>query len=142
MTWKVWLIDTAERVATTIVEVAIVYFVAAKAIDGDFWRGLVVAVVSGGLNVIKAAMTAWIPKPKNWALDMMVRGIWTFIIALFGSLISATWLDIVSMEYWKMIALAGGTAALSVLKSVIAKQRPDTVTPASLAKMSDLPAAA
>ena len=137
--WKVWIVDTVERVATTVIEVAIVYCLAAQAIDGAFWRGLIVAVVSGALNVIKAAMTAKIPKPRNWALDMMVRGLWTFVIAMFGSLITASWFDLINLEYWKMIALAGGTTALSMLKSVVARSRANTVTPASLAKVSDMP---
>ena len=136
---KKWLVDTGERVATTIVEVAIVYILAAKAVDGEFWRGLVVALVCGVVNVLKAALTTWIPKPTNWALDMMVRALWTFLISLFGSLISVGWLDIISLEYWKVVAIAGATSALSVLKSLIAKPREGTVTPASLVKMSDVP---
>jgi hypothetical protein len=135
-TWKVWLVDTGERVLTTMVEVAIVYVLAAQAIDGAFWRGLVVALVTGVVNVIKAALTYKIPKPRSWALDMMVRALWTFVISLLGALASAGWLDIISMEYWKMIALAGATSVLSMLKSLIAKQRANTITPASLAPAS------
>lgn len=137
--WKKWLVDTAERVTTTIVEVAIVYIVAAKAVDGEFWRGLLVALVCGVVNVIKAALTTKIPKPTNWALDMMVRAVWTFAITILGHLASVSWLEIVSMEYWKMLAIAGATAALSVLKSLVARSRSNTVTPASLVKVSDLP---
>jgi hypothetical protein len=33
-----------------------------------------------------------------------------------------------------MIVLAGATTALSIVKSLIAKQRPNTITPASLVK--------
>lgn len=130
---KLWLIDTAEKAGTTLIEAAIVYMLAAQAYDGEFWRGLAVAVVIAVVNVLKAALTSWMPTPTDWRLDMVVRAGWTFIISILGSLASVTWLDIVDMQFWRGVLLAAAVAALAVVKAFLARRLPSgRVSPASL----------
>lgn len=134
---KLWILDTAEKTGATLVQAAIVYMVAAQTMDSDFWRGLVVALVIAAVNVLKAAMTAWIPQPKSWRLDMVVRALWTFVISVLGSLASIEWFDLISASFWKSVLLAGLMAALAVVKAAFAYLRPEEgMTPASLVPAS------
>ena len=134
MTLEKWLADTAERAGSTLVQAAIIYVLAATQIDGDFWRGLITVLVTGVANVLVAAVTAWVPLPTVWWHDMAWRAVRTFAISLFGSLASVEWLDLVSMSWWTRVVVAAGMAALAVVKAVFAKQYPNTITPASLAR--------
>ena len=134
---KLWLIDTAERAGSTLVQAAIVYALAAQSLDSEFWKGLIVAVVIALVNVLKAALTTWIPKPADWRLDMIVRASWTFMIAFLGSLASVEWFHLIDASFWKSVVLASFTAALAVLKGTFAYLRPTQgITPASLAPAS------
>lgn len=134
MNLKTWFLDTAERAGTTLIQAAIVYVLAAQAIDGEFWRGLAVACVIALVNVLKAAMTSWMPTPEDWRADMLVRTFWTFAVSLLGSLASAGWLDIISISFWRSVLLSAATAALAVLKAIFARRYPDTLSPASLVR--------
>lgn len=138
MTLKTWLVDTAEKAGSTLVEAALVYAIAAQAIDSEFWKGLVVAVVIAVTNVLKQALTTWMPQPKDWRLDMITRALWTFLVSAVGSLASVTWFDLINLTFWRGVTFAGLTAAASVLKSVVAKQKPSTITPASLVSKSSV----
>lgn len=133
MTLREWLTDTAERVGSTVVQALIVYVLGAQAIDGEFWRGLLTVCVIAVVNVVRTALLGWIPAPQTWFADMMVRVVWTFLIALTGSLVSVEWLDLISIEFWHQVVIAAAMSALAVVKALWAKRFPGTISPASLA---------
>jgi hypothetical protein len=132
ITLKDWLLDTLERVFSTLVQAALVFVLAAESLDATFWRGLAVALVIALVNVLKASLTAWMPRPTTWLADAAVRTLWTFLIALLGSLASVTWLNLLDVNFWQQTALAALVAAGAVAKALLARLRPGTITPASL----------
>lgn len=140
MTFKVWIADTGEKVLSTLIQTAIVYVLAAQAVDEQFYRGLLVACVIAASNVLKAALFFWIPNPENWMADMVVRAVWTFLIALLGSVAAIQGMELFDTNFWVQVLAAAGSAALVVVKSTLAKRKGDTLSPASLA--STLPKAA
>lgn len=132
MTLAQWLRDTAERAGSTLVEAAIVYVLAAGATGDGLLAGLVTACVIALANVVKAALTTWIPTPTSFWSDVLVRALWTFLIAVCGALASVGWLDLIDLGWWQVALRSAAIAALVVVKSLLARNRPDTVTPASL----------
>lgn len=134
MTMEKWLTDTAERAGSTLVQAAIVYTLAASKIDGEFWRGLITALVTALANVLVAAVTAWVPVPMVWWQDMAWRVGRTFVISMLGSLASVEWFELVSMSWWQQAVVAAGVSVLAAFKAVIARYRSGTLSPASLAR--------
>lgn len=132
--FKTWALDTGEKAAATLIEAAIVYAVAATQVDSAFWKGLLVACVIAVVNVLKAAMTFWMPHPPSFYLDLLVRALWTFVISVLGSLASVVWFDLIDLNFWQGAATAGLVSALSVAKAFLARPRTNTITPASLLK--------
>lgn len=134
MTFKQWAVDTAEKAGSTAAQVAIVYILAAEALDSTFVKGLVATLVVALVNVIKAGFTTWMPTYTIWWQDMSVRAIWTFVITAAGTFVNTSWLDLISVQFWQGVAIAGGSAGLAVIKAALAKLRPATISPASLVK--------
>lgn len=133
MTLEKWLTDTAERAGVTLVQVGLIYLAAATSIDGEFWRGLLVACVTAAANVVLAAATAWVPPATTWGKDTAFRVVRTFVVTIAGSLVSVEWLDIVDVSWWKQVGIAAGAAVLAVVKAAWARRFAGTISPASLA---------
>lgn len=131
-TFKQWLVDTGERVGSTLALTAITFLLAADTIDAGFWKGLAATLVVGGVNVLKAALFSWMPVLQVWWQDAAVRVLWTFAIVGSGQFVSTEWLDLISVDFWQGVAVAGGTAALTLLKTIIAKRVGGDLSPASL----------
>jgi hypothetical protein len=132
MTFRLWIVDTAEMAASTIVQAAIVFFLAAERLDTSQGKALLAALLPGAVNVLKQAFAKWMPKQTFWLADMAIRAFWTFAIVALGAL-PAAGLDLIEITAWRVAALAGLAAALAVVKATIASLIPNTVSPASLA---------
>lgn len=125
--------DALERVVTTMIEAVLAFLISTSFTDDAFWRGLVVVVVVGAANAIKMLLTLWVPTFTVWWHDMAYRTASTFAVTLAGAYASASWFDITSTAFAEQAAFAAITAALAVLKSIVARLRPATVSPASFA---------
>ena len=135
--FKFWLMDTLERAGSTAVQAAIVYGIAATQLDSDFFKGLVVAVVIAVTNVLKSAVTAFVPTFTDWRLDMLYRAASTFVVSALGSLASVTWFNLIDMGFWKGVVLAAATTTIALVKGILAGFKDGTLTPASLWRRPD-----
>lgn len=134
MNFTRWLHDTAERVLSTLVEATVIFLLAAVATGDEVLAGLATACVIAVANVIKAALTAWIPTPATFYGDLFVRAVWTFLISVCGALASVSWLELIDLNWWQVTLRSASVAALAVVKALFARSRAGTLTPASLAR--------
>jgi hypothetical protein len=133
MTFDQWIRDTGERATSTLVEALIVYVLAAATTGSEFWAGLVTVAAITLANVVKSALTFWIPHPTSWWLDVVVRFAWTFVISIAGAVASSTWLDLGDQSWWSRVIHAAAIAGLAIVKGILAKNKLHTLTPASFA---------
>ena len=132
MNFTRWLHDTAERVLSTLVEATVIFLLAALATGDEVLAGLATACVIAVANVVKVALTSWMPTPTTFYGDLFVRAVWTFLISVGGALASVTWLELIDLAWWQITTRSAAVAALAVVKALFARNRPGTVTPASL----------
>jgi hypothetical protein len=135
MTFRAWAVDTAERVISTFIQSAIVFVLAADGLDASRWQAFVAATIPAVLGVVKGALTTWMPQSQNFRIDALIRTLWTFALSVLG-LIAADGFDLLDADAWTIALTAGATSALAVVKAFVARPRPDTITPASLAPAS------
>lgn len=133
MTFKQWLLDTLERAGSTLVQSAIVFFLAAQGTDGvGNWKAIFAALFPAVANVILNALTYKVPLIKNFWGDLCYRVARTFLVVFLGAMVATT-ADLFDVDVWQAAAVAGGAAVLAVIKAEISKRlRPSTITPASL----------
>jgi hypothetical protein len=69
---------------------------------------------------------------SKWLKDTVERVVFTFLEAFLAVVVASgqDWIDVSTAQ---AAAVAGGAAALAVLKAAIASRKTDTVSPASLA---------
>lgn len=135
MSFNTWIRDTVERTVMTVLQSAIVFILAADTLDTSWWKAALAATLPGAFNVIKQAVTTWMPTLTVWWQDAAWRTVSTFVVTVAGTAAAAGF-DLFSASAWKVAALSGVTAGLALLKSIIAKRYPytDTLTPASFAR--------
>jgi hypothetical protein len=126
--------DAAERVVVTFVQAVLGYLVATSFTDSTFWQGLAVTATVAGASAVKVLLTLWVPVITNPIHDVTYRVASTFVVTFVGAYSAATWLDIVDTSTAEQAGLAAITAGLSVLKASLAAPKPNTITPASLAR--------
>lgn len=139
ITLKGWLLDTIEKVGVTVVQALLVLLPTVQVWDNATWKAFVAAGLFGAINVVKQAFTFWIPAPRNFVLDVVVRALWTFVIGVTGTA-AAGGFDLFSVTSWRAAAVGGALAAAAVVKGLIAKHKGGTLTPASfMPKPDDVP---
>lgn len=65
--------------------------------------------------------TTVIKTAQTYARDLIERVIWTFLLAAGGVALAAGPVDMLSLSFWKTVAIAGITAVGSLVKGVLAK---------------------
>ncbi len=128
-----WARDTAERVISTFCQSALVFLTAAGTLDANWVQALVAACIPPVLVVVMQALPGLTYSGPVWWIDAVVRigrsAAQGFVGALIAS--SAALIDLSSL---RAAAIAAAIAALTAAKTVIARTRAATVTPASLAR--------
>lgn len=133
MTTSEWIRDTGEKLAATIVQHAIV--VATIVLgpgNGDGKDVVIGTAVAALLTLLVNQLAVLRPAVTSYAQDLAFRILRTFL-ATAGSLVALDKRHVFDAASWKAAAIAGGVAVLVVIKAELAKGRPDTITPASLA---------
>lgn len=136
---KLQIKDALERIGATLVQSIIVYVIVANGpLDVSRGKALLAALFPAVANLVLQVVTAWVPKPKAFIVDMTSRVVRTFAVAFVGTL-AASGFDMFSAPAWKAAAISSAIAGLAVIKAVLAKfladKNPDEpkITPASLA---------
>lgn len=136
---KLQIKDALERIGATLVQSLIVYVIAANGpLDVSRGKAIVAALFPGVANLVLQLVTAWVPKPTSFIVDMTSRVVRTFLVAFVGTL-AASAFDVFSAPAWKAASLSAAIAGLAVIKAVIAKfladkdPTPPKISPASLA---------
>jgi hypothetical protein len=133
-TFRRWLTDTWERVASTFAASFVVWLTAFDSFDPDaHWlRGLVAACIPPVLVVVMQAIPQLRYDGPQWWIDALVRIARSGAQGFLGALIaSATLFDVTT---WQAAGIAGWMAMLAALKTIAASWKTGTVTPASLAR--------
>lgn len=139
-TFKLWLLDTAERAGSTFVQSLITFvLIAGQTQHSEGWVKAVVAAVfpAVGSVILNAVTTLTLPVITNYWADVAIRVGRTWVATVLGAAL-ADQFDLFEVSGWKAAAIAGITAALVVVKSEIAKRRTVSdgrlpLTPASFA---------
>lgn len=133
LTFRRWAVDAAERALSTFVQALLVFLpiVAAGGWEEPGWKAVAAALLPALGSVILAALSIPFPAPSSWLLDVILRTVRTFLVTA-ASLFAADGFDLFSGDAWKGVAISSAVAALAVVKGLIAKAEPNTVTPASL----------
>jgi hypothetical protein len=131
MSFDVWVRDTGERVVSTFIQSVAVFLSAGSALGVSWVEALVVACLPAVLAVVMNALPRlrWVAGP--WWRDALARVVRSFVQGFLAALI-ANAANIVSLGAVRAAALGGGLAALTAVKTLIARQVPNTLTPASL----------
>lgn len=127
-----WARDTAERVISTFIQSALVFVGAAGALDANWVQALVAACIPPVLVVVMQALPALTYRGPVWWVDAAVRVGRSAAQGFIGALIAAG-TNLIDLSSLRAAGIAAAIAALTAAKTVIARARPDTVTPASLA---------
>lgn len=127
--------DAIERVGSTFIQVVLAFLIATPFDSVGFWDAFAVTIVVGLANAVKMLGTLWVPKFKSFVADLLYRVGSTFTVTLAGFYASSEWLNLVNEDWHRDVAYAAGVSALAALKGSLAlAYRPNTITPASLAK--------
>jgi Putative lactococcus lactis phage r1t holin len=131
MTFDVWVRDTGERAVSTFIQSVGVFLTAGPALDATWVQALAAACLPPILAVLMNALPQlrWAGGP--WWQDALVRVVRSFVQGFLAALI-ANATNIVSLGAVRAAAIGGGLAVLTVVKTLIARQVPNTLTPASL----------
>lgn len=135
LTFKTWARDAAERALSTFVQALVVFLplVAAGQWDEPGIRAIAAAALPALGSVILAALSIPFPAPSSWLLDVILRTVRTFVVTA-ASLFAADGFDLFNGDAWKGLAISAAVAALAVVKGALARSKPNTITPASLAR--------
>lgn len=138
--FKLWLIDTAERAGSTFVQSLIMFVLVAGQTDhSEGWTKAVIAAVfpAVGSVILNAVTTLTLPEITSYWVDVSVRVGRTWIATVLGAAL-ADQFDLFQTSSWKAGAIAGMGAVLVIIKSELARRLTDKkagipLTPASLA---------
>ena len=134
LTFRRWAVDALERAGSTFVQALLVFlpivFVGEWTEDG--WKALVAALLPAAGSIILAAVSVPFPAPDSWLVDVILRVVRTFVVTAAG-LFAADGFDLFDGNAWRGVVISSLMAALAVVKGLIARGEPNTVTPASLA---------
>ena len=128
-----WARDTAERVISTFIQSALVFIGAAGALDANWVQALVAACIPPVLVVVMQALPGLTYAGPVWWIDAVVRIGRSAAQGFVGALIASS-ADLIDLSSLRAAAIAAAIAALTAAKTVIARTRAATVTPASLAR--------
>lgn len=128
-----WIRDTAERVISTFIQAALVFLGAAGALDANWVQALVAACIPPVLVVVMQALPGLTYTGPSWWTDALVRVGRSAAQGFVGALIASS-ANLIDLSSLRAAGIAAGLAALTAAKTVLAKARPGTVTPASLTR--------
>lgn len=129
-----WIKDTGERAVSTFITGLAVYITSAQVIDLAAWKVALGAALPAALVIVFQAVATALPeRPLAWWQDALYRTLRTGsqqAIALVGM----AQFDVFDASAWQMVGIAFGHSALTVVKTILARQKEGTVTPASLVR--------
>lgn len=132
---ELWIRDTGERVVATFLAAAATWLLAVLTgtIGRATWvEALVAATFPPVIVVLMGALPSLTYTGPVWWIDAAVRVGRSFAQGALGALAAdATFLEV---STWQAAGIAGVMAALAAVKSLLARSRPNTITPASFAR--------
>jgi hypothetical protein len=137
ITLKTWVLDTIEKAGITALQALLVLIPTVQVWDNATYKALVAAGIFAVLNVFKQALTFWIPTPKSFVLEVVVRALWTFGISILGVATAGGVFDLFSATAWRAAAVGGLMAAAAVVKGLIARRVSGPLSQASLMPKPD-----
>jgi hypothetical protein len=136
MTFNKWLRDTTERAMVTFVQAIIVFLpvLLAGHYDSSAIKAIVAAVIPAVGSVVLNAVTAFVPSPATFSLDLAYRGVRTFVITVLSA-ITGGGFNLFDVTAWRALGLAALMAVAVLLKGAVVKKfaAAQPMTPASLA---------
>jgi hypothetical protein len=135
MTVELWVRDTGERVVSTFLAAATTWLLAVLTgtIDRATWvEALVAATFPPVIVVLMTALPALTYTGQVWWIDALTRVARSFVQGALGALAAGA--SFLEVSAWQAAAVAGGLAASTTAKSVLARFRVGTITPASFAR--------
>ena len=139
MTLELWVRDTGERVVSTFLQYAALWLLAMPATGAGWGASLVAACLPPVFVVLMSALPRLTYRGPVWWKDALCRTVRSSAQGALGALIAAGPLDLVHLTTWRTATIVAGAAALTTGKSLIARYRPNTLTPASLTTNGDTP---
>lgn len=125
---RTFLRDLAERTLTTYAEALVSFLILAPVLDADRVLLALVAALPAGFSAAKALLLEWLgktPAPSSFGVALLERTLATYAAAFLG-LVAANPGDVAT---YRLAAVAAVTAALAVVKGVLAGMVGSSATP-------------
>lgn len=134
-------LSLAEKALMTYLEALVTFLVAADNLGADKWTMAAVAAIPAALTIIANGLPV-IPVGLPFLADALLRVVRTYVVTFIGVLVAAP-VFVLSVDAAQAASIAGVTAALAVIKTLLASQVGRSNSAALLPKSLDLePAAA